>query len=99
MGVLGDAPPFMHHDDPGSLGCDGVVVHDEALHGGLAVRIGDGLFPDRSVRVRDHCDGAKYAHHYRSHADLLRSWHNYIGMARIPTPGCETGNAAVAACA
>ena len=32
--VLGDAPPFMHHDDPGPLGRDGVVVDDEALHGG-----------------------------------------------------------------
>jgi len=86
--VRGDAPPFMHHDDPGPLGRDGVIVHDEALHGGLAVRIGDGHFLDRGVCVRDHCDGAERAHHYRSHADLPRSWYSYIGMARIPTPGC-----------
>src|SRR5215471_16405566 len=87
MDVLGDAPPFMHHHDAGSLGFDRVVVYDEALHRGLAVRIGDRLFPNRSVCARDHCDGAKRSHYIRSHADLLRVWHDYIGMSAIPTLG------------
>ena len=46
VGVRGDSPPFMDHDDAGPLGRGGVVVDDEALHGGRAVRIGDGHFLD-----------------------------------------------------
>jgi len=54
MGVRGDSPPFMHHDDPGPLGCGGVVVDDEALHGGRAVRIGDRHFLDLGPGGRGH---------------------------------------------
>jgi len=83
MDMLADAPPFMHHDDPGSLGLDGVVVHDEALHGGLPVHIGNRLFLDRSVCIRDRCNGAKCAHYHRSHANLQWSWHTTLACPRF----------------
>jgi hypothetical protein len=88
MDVIGDTPPFMHHNDPGSLGRNGIVVYDEALQCGFAVLIGDRLFLDRSVCVRDHCDGPECSHDNRSHADLLRilaqlDWHVRDTYARL----------------
>jgi hypothetical protein len=65
--MLGDAPPFGHHHDSGSLRRFGGVVHDETLHRGRAVVVRDRRLLDRGEHRGGHRERDQHAEKLRFH--------------------------------